>query len=235
MANKKCPVCGVSVKLENLGKHVKAQHPRAKVDLTAALTQTERREAKRAQAPPRPKMTRGGKRLVAVIAILLAAVLLLVIFNPFRGVGPNVGDVAPDFSIPTCPDGSVQLSSYRGAPVLLELMDVDCFYCKGEAPVLKTVHDTYGSRVHFLSVSLYDFDGPLDTCPRIADFQANYSAYWLYGRDVNRDVRERYPFAPGEGTPTTYILDAKGVISARFMGRAPGGAADYTAAILKVL
>jgi thiol-disulfide isomerase/thioredoxin len=235
MANKKCPVCGVSVKLENLEKHVRIQHPRAKVDLSAALTQTERREAKRAQALPCPKMTRGGKRLVAVIAIVLAAVLLLIIFNPFRGVGPNVGDVAPDFAIPTCPDGSVQLSSYRGAPVLLELMDVDCVFCKAEAPVLKTVYDTYGSRVHFLSVSLYDYDGPLDTCSRIADFQANYSAYWLYGRDVNHDVREKYPFAPHEGTPTTYILDSKGVISARFVGRVPGGAPEYAAALQKVL
>ena len=36
MAQKKCPVCGVSVKLENLERHLRNQHPRADVDLETA-------------------------------------------------------------------------------------------------------------------------------------------------------------------------------------------------------
>ena len=40
----KCPVCGVSVKLENLERHVRTQHPRADVDLTQTLTPEQRRE-----------------------------------------------------------------------------------------------------------------------------------------------------------------------------------------------
>src|SRR3989304_9699704 len=51
--SKKCPVCGVSVKLENLERHVRNQHPRASVDLTSLLSAEERMETTRAtRAPP---------------------------------------------------------------------------------------------------------------------------------------------------------------------------------------
>ena len=237
MATKKCPVCGVSVKLENLERHVKSQHPRAQVDLSTTLSQTEQRAAKAATTPARPKMSRGGKRIIVAIALILAVIMVLVIFNPFRGVGPNVGSTAPDFTAGACSGsteiGTVTLSSYRGFPVVLEIMDVDCVYCQREASVLASVYQTYSPRgVKFLSVSLIDFvqeptSGP-DTCATIASFETQYAGgtTWQYALDNHplRSVRAAYAVS---GTPSTFLIDRDQIISKVFIGQAPGGFNSY--------
>src|SRR3990170_19740 len=133
MAQKKCPVCGVSVKLENLERHLRNQHPRADVDLETAFTEEERREATQAKTAALPTITAKGKQWIAIVSVAVAAVLILVIWNPFGGVGPGVGQLAPDFTVETSTTGTVTLSAYRGSPVVLEFMDVDCDACKFEA------------------------------------------------------------------------------------------------------
>ena len=232
MATKKCPVCGTAVKLENLEKHVRNQHPRATVDSGAVLTVAERREAKRIHAPTPPKVTSQGRTMIAVVAIVIAVIMLLIIWNPFRG-GPGVGDVAPDFTLEACPSGPVTLSTYRGTVVLLELMDVDCGVCKNEAPTLRTLYQNFSPRgVVFLSVSLIDIVAPPDTCATVEDFKVTYSTDWTYAMDSDGEVRALYKVS---GTPTTFILDRDGVIRARFDGRAPGGYDDYANALESAL
>jgi hypothetical protein len=54
MAMKKCPVCGVSVKLENMERHVKTQHPREEVDLRSLLTEEETVQAKAVKSTRKP-------------------------------------------------------------------------------------------------------------------------------------------------------------------------------------
>ena len=44
MAMKKCPVCGVPVKAENLERHVRNQHPHAEVNPDTLLTEDEKAE-----------------------------------------------------------------------------------------------------------------------------------------------------------------------------------------------
>ena len=233
MAMKKCPVCGASVKVENLERHVTDKHPRAKVDLSALVTAEEVRAAKPAKAAPPPAVTKGGKRLIVVVAILLAVVLILVVVNPFRPRGPQVGDPAPDFLIAACPSGVVSLSSYRNSVTLLELMDVDCPGCISEAPVLAGVHDAYGTRgVRFLSVSLVDWHAPADTCGTVDTFTRTHGTDWTYGMDTDRAVRDAYfPGSAGFVTPTMYVLDRGGVITAIFSGPPSGGSAAYAAAL----
>jgi len=59
MAMKKCPVCGASVKVENLERHVEDKHPRAKVDLSKLVTKEEKEAAK-------PKKARRARRPVVL-------------------------------------------------------------------------------------------------------------------------------------------------------------------------
>lgn len=226
--------------LENLERHVKNRHPRADVDVSKALTAKERREVRRKVAAPRPKMTSRGKTLIVVIAILVAFILLVAIWNPFRG-GPGVGDAAPDFTVDTCASGSTTLSTrFNSATVtVFELMDVHCEVCQNEAPVLGSVYETFrGQGVSFLSVSLIDWVSPADTCGGVGDvdsiqhFQVTYGTNWTYGMDTHRDVRNEYRPA---GTPTTYVIDRGGVIRAKFLGPPPNGIEGYRAAIRDVL
>ncbi|MEK6986657.1 MAG: TlpA disulfide reductase family protein, partial [Candidatus Thermoplasmatota archaeon] len=202
MATKKCPVCGVPVKVENLERHLRNQHPRADVDLTSALTEQERREAQRAKAAARPAITTKGMRWVAIIAVVVAVILILAIWNPLRGIGPGVGQVAPDFTVETSTVGTVTLSSYRESPVVLELMDVDCSACQLEArDVLPFVFQNYSGRgVRFLSVSLIGFVPPADTKATIEGFKSKYGTNWAYGMDTSGTVRNAYQV---QYTPTT--------------------------------
>jgi len=237
MAMKKCPVCGASVKVENLERHVADNHPRAKVDLSKLVTEEEKRAAKPKRAAPPPTVTKGGKRLVIVVAIILAIILVLVIVNPFRPHGPQVGDTAPGFLVNACSSGVVSLSSYRNSPTVLELMDANCEACKGEAPVLASVYGTYSTRgVGFLSVSLIDWVPPADTCQSVETFKASYGTNWTYGMDYDRVVRDAYfPGSAGFGTPTTYILDKNGVITRILVGPQTGGSSTYASALDAVL
>ncbi len=231
MAVKKCPVCGASVKVENLERHVTDKHPRARVDTASLVTEEERRAAAPRKAAPPPKVTRQGKYLVIVVAIVIALILILVVVNPFRPRGPQVGDAAPGFTIAACPSGTVSLSSYRNSVTVLELMDVDCQGCQSEAPVLAALYGLYNSQgVRFLSVSLIDWHAPADTCGTVDAFQKAYGTTWTYGMDTNRVVRDAYfPGSAGFVTPTMYVLDRNGGIAA-ILGP-QGSASGYAAAL----
>ena len=77
MATKKCPVCGVSVKAENLQRHVRNQHPRAKVEEVEEL---------KTLLPARKRAPRDWKddaaRIGAVIAMAGIIWLILALMIP---------------------------------------------------------------------------------------------------------------------------------------------------------
>ena len=211
MATKKCPVCEVPVKLENLERHVRNQHPRAAVDLKTLLTDEEREETAQARrASARPAVTRKGATFIAVVAVVLAALLVLVIFNPLGNVGPGIGQVAPNFSVRSTTGTTVSLSSYRGSIVLLEFMDVDCPACNDEVPTLVSLHQNYSATVRFLSIDV-NFVDELDTDVKIDAWASSHGANWPYALDVGGTVRRMYGVT---STPTVFVLDADGVVRA---------------------
>jgi len=214
MAMKKCPVCGVSVKVENLQRHVHDQHPRSGVDLDSILTEKEVQEIRRPAGSAPVKMTRRGKILAVVVALVLVGVVAAVIYNASQNVGLKVGQVAPDFTEPTSDGGSVHLYALRGQPVLLEFMDVDCPHCVNEArDVLRPLYLNYSARTTFLSVDV-NLVGPQDTVPGINTFRTTYSTPWTYAL-YDPIVNQAYGIT---GTPTIYVLDPRGVIVAAYFG-----------------
>ncbi len=223
MAVKKCPVCGASVKVENLERHVENQHPRAGVDLSTLVTKEEREEAaqERARAaPPRPVVTERGTIIVAVVAVIVVAVFVLVILNPFAGPskGPGVGQIAPTFNLLDSNGGSFSLDTYRTSPtpqpVLIEFMDVDCGHCQNEASTLVSLYANYSSRARFVSVDV-NFVGNPDTNARINQFKQDFYTPWTYVLDLNGIVTQAYGVT---GTPTMFILTRTGIVSGVFVG-----------------
>lgn len=228
MASKKCPVCGVAVKLENLERHVREQHPHSAINLGTVMNDAERDEVRRSRLAARPAMSRRGIGVASAVAIVLAVLIVLVALNPFGNVGPNVGQLAPDFSLPTTDGGSVILSSFRGTPVLLEFMDVDCYYCQQEAQnVLSVLYPNYSAVVRFLSVDA-NIIGAADTGARINAFRTDYNTPWPYATDSTESTLRTYGI---QSTPTTFILGRDGVITRIFRGQAPGGVATYVQAL----
>jgi thiol-disulfide isomerase/thioredoxin len=206
MAMKKCPVCGVSVKVENLEKHVRNQHPRAGVDTASLLTDEERGAAREAKTASRPGLTSSGKRTIAIVAVVVAVLLVVAVLFTVLTLTLTSG-------------GSVTLSQYRGMPVLLEFMNAYCPNCQAEAPVLVSLFQAFGSRVHFLSVDIYlSPSEPASSAAELNTFKSQYGTNWDYAMDTDNSVAHAYVV---QGTPTSFVIDANGVIHSLFYGRYP--------------
>ena len=199
------------MKTENLERHIRNQHPRSAVDVTSVLTPEEMLEVERGRASRAPVLTKQGRLLVAIVTIALAAILFVVIANPFRPVGPSVGQEAPNFSLQTSGGSTVALSSFRGFPVLLEFMDVDCPACQHEAPILVSLYANFSSTVRFLSVDVNFVGIGTDDNTKIEAFKSSYGTTWTFALDGDQTVTHRYGVS---STPTTFIIDRNGIVFA---------------------
>ncbi len=220
MATKKCPVCGVSVKVENLERHVRDQHPHAQVDQEGLLTREEKAEVKEARAASRPALTAGGKRWIVIVAVVVAVVLVAaVLVTTLRLPGTKPGQVAPDFTLTTSTGASVTLSALRGTPVVLEFMNTLCPNCQAEAPILSSLYSQYGSRARFLSVDIaVTGEFAVNTASQIETFKSTYGTPWDYAIDTSNSVAGTYGVT---GTPTSFVLNGSGVVQNVFVGTHP--------------
>jgi len=216
MAMKKCPVCGVSVKVENLERHVREQHPKTRLDPNELLTEAERHEvstaASRAALAGRPRMTGRGKLILVVVALALVVIVAAIAFRPNTGLQP--GQIAPDFTEPTSDGGSVHLYALRGQPLLLEFMDIDCPHCINEAGnVLRFLYQNYSGRVTFLSADTNSVP-PTDDASRINTFRNQTGTPWTYAL-YDPIIVQTYGV---QATPTMYVLDRNSVVVRSFVG-----------------
>lgn len=221
MAMKKCPVCGVSVKVENLERHVRNQHPHEHVDLSETFTEEDREAVEESKARTRPALTRRGKRTVLIAVVAVAVVIVVVILaSTWHPPGPNVGQTAPAFSLQTSDGSVVALSSLtgKGKPVFLEFMSPYCSACWSEAPTVTSIYGTFGSRVVFASIVwVYFFEGTTNVA-NVTDFKTVHNTPWPYGMDYDTSVINAYGVT---STPTFFILDSSGVVQSKFVGAYP--------------
>jgi len=226
---RKCPECGVNVKIENLPAHYEKQHPRAQVPekLTQEATQAAR-VAKQTRRPP-PVATSSERRLylaggVIVVIVVVAAVLLAQsgLFNTSL-----VGKPAPGFTLTSSDGGTVSLSQYLGRVVLLDFMATTCTFCQQFTQnTLVPLHNgADGSKFVILSIDINKERDDLATGnARINTFKTNFGSTWTYALDVTRELGTTYNV---KGTPAHYIVDRSGNVVDFHEGYEAGG--DLTA------
>jgi len=221
MAMKKCPVCGVSVKTENLQRHVRNQHPKEQVDLSETLTEEDRQAIKEQKSAGRSGLTQGGRRLLVIVGLVIAAVIVAAIGVQYLARPTvNPGSAAPNFTLPSTDGVTITLSAWRGSPVLIEFMDVDCPYCQQEAPTLSVLYQNYSARgVQFVSIDI-NFDGAADTPTRIYDFKTTYNTPWAYCLDSLSGVAAKYGVS---STPTSFVINKDGTVNVKLVGLQPIG------------
>ena len=115
-------------------------------------------------------------------------------------------ELAPDFTV-TDKDGNlVNLSDFRGKPVVVNFWASWCSPCKSEMPEFQELYEEYGDEIHFLMVNLTD--GSRETVETASDFitSAGYT-FPVYFDTENSNAATTY------GTysiPVTYCFDAEG-------------------------
>lgn len=124
-----------------------------------------------------------------------------------RDLRPEVGQPAPDFALANAraPDRIVRLSDFRGRPVVLNWFATWCGPCRAEIPDFKAAYEVLGGAVVFLGVNLEESAG--DAVGMLGEYGATYPA--LLDEEGAVALHYRLP-----GMPTTFFIDAEGVVRA---------------------
>jgi cytochrome c biogenesis protein CcmG/thiol:disulfide interchange protein DsbE len=124
-----------------------------------------------------------------------------------------VGSAAPDFTLRTLDGGIVTLSELRGRPVLINFWASWCLACRAEAPDLQRLYADYQNRgLIILGVNATQQD-------TLADAQAYASEFKLtfpIPLDEKGEVVKAYGVV---GLPTTYFVDARGIVRSVVIGQ----------------
>ncbi|MBK8432145.1 MAG: TlpA family protein disulfide reductase [Chloroflexi bacterium] len=146
------------------------------------------------------------------LAVLLAAVLISVGGMALQRGGasalpttaaPRVGFLAPDFTLPTHTGDELTLSDLRGRAIVLNFWATWCAPCRVETPYFQALSQQYVDEVVFVGVNQGE------TAVTIQMFADNYELTYPLVLDENSQINREYAVF---GLPTTYFIDADGVI-----------------------
>ena len=140
----------------------------------------------------------------------------------------GVGEAAPAFTATTLDGGTVDLGAWRGHAVLVNFWATWCAPCRKELPMFETLYRRHRSQgLEVVAISI-------DEGASRTDVQA-LARGLTYPVTMVHDA-SRNGFAMPDALPLTYVIDAQGVIRARFTPRRSGlTEQDVTAAILPLL
>ena len=131
---------------------------------------------------------------------------------------------APDFTLPTMGGGQLTLSDLRGQIVLLNFWQLNCPPCKEEMPLLDAAGKAHKGVAHIVALDIGDPEASL------LQYFDNAVLNMEVPYDSNGKVAALYSIG---FTPTTFLIDTKGVI--RFAKVGPftsygqiGAAIEYT-------
>jgi cytochrome c biogenesis protein CcmG/thiol:disulfide interchange protein DsbE len=138
----------------------------------------------------------------------------------------RIGKVAPDFVLPALDGKRIQLSSYRGRPVVLTFFASWCHPCEEDMPVLERAQRDAGDRIAVIGVNYQDFAS--DTRDFVNRLGVTFPA--LIEDSTDNPVAKRYDV---HAMPDTVFIDAGGVVRNRIYG--PTTADGFKKAVQQLL
>jgi peroxiredoxin len=143
------------------------------------------------------------------LAALAATLLGCTGVSAHKAMGP-----APAFELPELTGGKVTLASLQGKVVVLDFWATWCGPCIAEIPEYKEFWSKNRSRgVEVIGV-VVDSGEPQE----IADFVREYRIPY---RQLLGDDKIAEAFGADQGLPTTFVIDGKGVIRSKTLGKPP--------------
>lgn len=125
--------------------------------------------------------------------------------------GLEVGQQAPDFTLSTLEGERLSLSQYQGKPVVINFWASWCPPCRDEFPELVSFEKATNIPVVGVNVTKNERRGKED----VEAFLDEYPVDFPILLDEEAAVEQRYRVV---ALPTTYVLDAKGIIVAKQTG-----------------
>lgn len=127
-------------------------------------------------------------------------------------VGLQIGDVAPNFTLTTLDGKQVNLSQFRGKPVMLNFWYSTCPGCLAEIPGMQRFYSAQqaaGKDFVILGVN------SVDDAQTAQQFAQQYGLSYSLALDNNQQVATLYNLT---ATPTSYFIDRHGIIRSVVVG-----------------
>ncbi len=119
----------------------------------------------------------------------------------------EIGQVAPDFTLPATDGREYSLTDFAEAPVLVVFFTCNhCPYVKGSDEVTRKTVEAFAPRgVRFVAINSNDTEfHPDDDFPSMVDRMKEHAFPWTYLRDESQDVARAYGALR---TPHFYVFD----------------------------
>ncbi|MBP8973597.1 MAG: redoxin domain-containing protein [Anaerolineae bacterium] len=127
-------------------------------------------------------------------------------------VGLSVGQRAPDFTVELLDGRTVNLSDFRGRPVLINFWATWCGPCREEMPGFQTVYDLQGGEDRFVVLAVNFMEARGD----VAAFTDGLGITFPVALDPDGKINSDLYRSAIPGYPTSLLLDADGIITAYF-------------------
>lgn len=153
---------------------------------------------------------RWGERVLTVGLLVFVFVRLGPQIGALTGVGPDLGR-SPAYEIVTLEGERITSESLRGRVVVLNFWATWCGPCKLEMPSLQSLHEDRGKD----GVVVIGLSTDVGNERGIRDYLSEREINFAVGR-ATRAHREA--FGGIRGIPTTFIIDADGIVRHRVVG-----------------
>ncbi len=120
-----------------------------------------------------------------------------------------IGGVAPDFAINTLSGSKIQLSQFRGKPVLVNFWATWCEPCKVEMPLIEQYYEKNSKNLVVLAI---DSD---ESAADVTSFIQGFKISFTILVDSNGSIADLYRV---DGFPTSFFIDPDGKIQAERIG-----------------
>ncbi|MCF8056950.1 MAG: TlpA family protein disulfide reductase [Desulfocapsa sp.] len=148
----------------------------------------------------------------------ISLLLFFVLFSSACGEGKKqplaVGDKAPDFTAVSLTGETIQLSDWKGSPIILRFWSTDCKYCRADTPIFNQYFTKYNGKGLRM---LYVNTGP-EPMEEIKSFAAELDIVFpvigvggaALGAQYNVKIVPQTIFIAPDGTILTAILGGVG-------------------------
>jgi len=117
---------------------------------------------------------------------------------------PEVGALAPDFTLATLDGGTVELDQLKGQPVFLSFWAINCAACRYQMPFLQAAFEEKGHEIQFIAIDSVDSSGAVQ----------QYTEYYGLGFTMALDSYGKAARAYNiRYSPTNFLIDEQGVIN----------------------
>ena len=145
---------------------------------------------------------------IRIMGLVLALLITAAVFWASKSQSLQ----APDPTLLTITGQTLRLSSFKGKPVIVTFWATDCAACVKEIPdLIDLYHDYHDKGLEIIAIAMY-YDPPNHVVEMSKAKQIPYH--------VALDLRAEHARAFGEVrlTPTTFVIDADGVIVQQITG-----------------